>query len=622
MQLYAGSSQQFIDDTFQNRIAEKLRANFFSTMGYEVSKAEVRSWQNSLQQMSSVLQHAGLREQGIILEYQLPMTSKRLDCLVTGKDASKDSSAVIVELKQWDTTAPSSIQDCVVTYVGGRLRDQLHPSRQAGQYCQYLLDTHTAFADGHIGLAACAYLHNLQFQPDDELFSERHLATLEAYPLFTGDQSPYLAQYLSDRVSYGEGLDVLGAIQGGKYRASKKLLDHTAAMIEGQSEYVLLDEQLVVFNAVMDQARQGFRDRDKVVILVHGGPGTGKSVIALNLVGRLAKEGYNAQHATGSRAFTENMRRIVKSRAGVQFRYFNSFMDAEPNAVDVLIMDEAHRIREASHNRFTPKGKRSGLPQITELLNATKVAVFFIDDRQIVRPGEVGSSELIRQAAIETGAVLQEFDLEAQFRLGGSETFLNWIENTLAIRKTPNVLWDGSDTFEFDIVDSVHELERTIRDKQQAGYSARLTAGFCWPWSDPESDGTLVPDVQVNGWQMPWNAKPDAGRLARGIPKSNFWASDPNGMEQVGCVYTAQGFEFDYVGIIWGPDLCYDPRDGRWVGDPSQSYDSVVKRSKDQFLELVKNTYRVLLTRGLKGCYVYFMDDDTRNFVMSRIDHS
>lgn len=619
MQLYAGSSQQFIDDTFHNRIAEKLRANFFNTMGYEVSSAEVRSWQNSLHHMSSVLQYAGLREQGILLEYQLPTTSKRLDCLVTGRDATKDASAVIVELKQWDTTAPSNIEDCVVTYVGGRLRDQLHPSRQAGQYCQYLLDTHTAFAENQIGLTACAYLHNLQFKPDDELFNDRHRQVLNAYPLFAGDQAPDLAQYLSDHVSYGEGLDVLGAIEGGKYRASKKLLEHTAAMIEGQNEYVLLDEQLVVFNAVMDQARKGFRERNKVVILVHGGPGTGKSVIALNLVGRLAKEGYNAQHATGSRAFTENLRRIVKSRAGVQFRYFNSFMDAEPNAIDVLIMDEAHRIREASHNRFTPKSKRTGLPQIIELMNAAKVAVFFIDDRQIVRPGEVGSSELVREAAVQMGSTLLEFDLEAQFRLGGSETFLNWVENTLAIRKTPNVLWDGSENFEFKIVDSVDDLEHEIRSKQREGFSARLTAGFCWPWSDPEPDGTLVPDVQLDGWRMPWNAKPDSGRLAPGIPKSNFWASDPAGIEQVGCVYTAQGFEFDYIGVIWGRDLSYDPRTGKWVADPSQSHDSVVKRSSERFLELVKNTYRVLLTRGLKGCYVYFMDEDTRNFFRSRM---
>ena len=151
-----------------------------------------------------------------------------------------------------------------------------------------------------------------------------------------------------------------------------------------------------------------------------------------------------------------------------------------------------------------------------------------------------------------------------------------------------------------------------IRSKADEGHSARLTAGFCWPWSNPNPDGTLVPDVKVGAWQMPWNARPDAGRLAPGIPPSNFWASDPNGMNQVGCVYTAQGFEFDYVGVIWGRDLRWDPATNDWIGDSGASHDSIVKRSGDRFTDLVKRTYRVLLTRGLKGCYVYFEDEATR----------
>ncbi len=620
MHLYSGSSRQFVNDTFENRIAGKLQEAFRRAFHYEPPASEVRSWQNSLRAMSSVLERAGLDDHGILLEFQLPLSSKRLDCMVTGKASNGDSSAVIVELKQWEKTAPSYIDDCVVSFVGGRQRDVLHPSKQAGQYRDFLADTHTAFADGGIGLDACAYLHNFQHDPADELVAPKHQDILARFPLFAGDQSGDLAAYLDGRLAGGEGLDVLGAVLASKYRPSRKLLDHTAAMVRGQAQYVLLDEQLVVFNAVLDQARRGFHDRQKVAILVHGGPGTGKSVIALNLVGELSRLGYNAQHATGSKAFTENLRKIVGSRAGVQFRYFNQFPQAEPNAIDVLIMDEAHRIRETSVNRYTARSQRSGLSQIEELLNAAKVAVFFIDDRQVVRPFEVGSSELIRQAAAAVRANLYEFDLEAQFRCGGSEAFVNWVENTLGIRRTPNVMWDGSDDFEFRIVDSVHELEAAIRDKQAQGNSARLTAGFCWNWSDPLTSGQLVNDVRVGNWEMPWNAKSSAGRLAAGIPKENYWASDPRGIDQVGCIYTAQGFEFDYAGVVWGPDLRYDLRESQWVGDPSQSADQVVKRSRDQFIDLVKNTYRVLLTRGMKGCYVHFLDEGTRNFVRSRIE--
>ncbi len=291
--------------------------------------------------------------------------------------------------------------------------------------------------------------------------------------------------------------------------------------------------------------------------------------------------------------------------------------------LDAIICDEAHRIRVSSNSRYLKKEARSDLPQIEELMRAAKVSVFFIDDRQVVRPGEVGSSDLIRSTAAELGIPVFEHELETQFRCGGSDAFVGWVDNTLEVDPTPFVLWDPSEEFDFQIVDSPQELEGMIRAKAAEGYSARLSAGFCWPWSDPLEDGTLINDVQIDGWSMPWNAKPDSRRLATGIPKSNYWASDPAGLEQVGCVYTAQGFEYDYAGVIVGRDLVWRPRQG-WVGHPEASRDSVVKRggAKDPlaFAALVKNTYRVLLTRGLSGCYVYFEDDRTRDFVISRIE--
>ena len=182
---------------------------------------------------------------------------------------------------------------------------------------------------------------------------------------------------------------------------------------------------------------------------------------------------------------------------------------------------------------------------------------------QVVRPGEVGSSELIRSAAkAELGVTPIEFELEAQFRCNGSEGFVAWVENTLGIRRTANVLWDPRT--------SSSSWSSTPRRSSRHGCgrvpltasTARLSAGFCWPWSNPRPDGTLVADVRSLDWSMPWNAKPDAAILAPGIPKSNFWATDPGGLEQVGCIYTAQGFEYEYAGVIFGRDLVY-PRHRR-----------------------------------------------------------
>ena len=164
------------------------------------------------------------------------------------------------------------------------------------------------------------------------------------------------------------------------------------------------------------------------------------------------------------------------------------------------------------------------------------------------------------------------------------------------------------------------ELEDEIRRKAGDKFSARVAAGFCWPWSEPKSDGTLEEDVVIGDYRRPWDAKPGNWKLAPGIPTAALWATDPNGINQIGCVYNIQGFELDYIGVIWGRDLVYDFDRQTWVGNKKESADQVVKRSKEQFVELVKNTYRVLLSRGLKGLLLYFMDKDTERFVRSRME--
>ena len=290
---------------------------------------------------------------------------------------------------------------------------------------------------------------------------------------------------------------MLDRILRGAYRPHRRLLDHTARVIAAEPTFVLLDEQQVVFNTILAKVRGRHLGAGQTVFLVLGGPGTGKSVLAVNLLAELSRQGHVTQHVTGSKAFTENLRKVVGSRASAQFGYFNGFATAEPGAIDVLICDEAHRLRETSVNRFTAKTDRSGRPQIEELLVAAKTSVFFIDDMQVVRPGEVGSSELIRSSAAAMGIPLVEMELEAQFRCSGSDAYIQWVENTLDLRRTPHVLWDASDPFDFDVVDSLEELEGVVRGKAAEGFTARLAAGFCWPWSDPRPDGTLVSDVTL-----------------------------------------------------------------------------------------------------------------------------
>ena len=473
-----------------------------------------------------------------------------------------------------------------------------------------------------MGLRSAAFLHNFLYDPENELYAPRHANLLAFSPLFAGDQVDNLALWLRDQLAGGGGILLIEDVIHGRYKPNKRLLDHTAKMIKGQPAYVLLDEQRGAFNSVLAAVADAHSSGHKSVFIIHGGPGTGKSVMAVNLVAELSAAGYTTHHATGSKAFTENLRKSVGPRAAQQFKYFNSYVGEDKELLDVLILDEAHRIRETSANRFTPKSKRTDRPQVKELISVARVTVFFIDDLQVVRPGEIGSTDLIRQVANRLGATIKEYELEAQFRCGGSETFVSWVENTLEIARTPDVIWDPSDEFDVDIVDSPEELAGLIRQKAEEGHSARLVAGFCWPWSNPLEDGTLVDDVVVGSLSMPWNAKPEY-KVRPGIPPSHLWATDPGGIDQVGCIYTAQGFEFDYVGVIFGRDLVYRPRVG-WIGRPEYSHDSVVKRAAKEdlkaFTRLVKQTYRVLMTRGLKGAYFYFEDEPTRDFIMSRIE--
>jgi len=618
MQLYCGTTTQFVEDTLQNRITGTLEDAFFAHFRYRPSRPEVNSWRNSLGKMCSVVQYAQLEDNGLVLEYQLPLSSKRLDFMITGRDAGGSANAVIIELKQWSDAQPSTIDGCVATFVAGAVRDELHPSVQVGQYHQYLEDFNPIFSSGDVGLSACSYLHNWNFDSGSEFFHPRHRSAIARYPLFAGDQTKELASFMTSRVDHGDGSRVLQTVLQSKYQASKKLMEHVAGVIAGQPEYVLLDEQLVVFETVLAVARSGLDSRRRTVLIVKGGPGTGKSVIALNLMSRLLRDGFNAHYATGSRAFTETLRTVIGRRGAPQFMYFNSYAKVEQNAIDVLICDEAHRLRKISGDRFHTS--RTGKPQVEEILDAARLAVFFIDDRQVVRPDEVGSSAYIRENAERLGCEVREHTLEAQFRCAGSDAFVNWIANTLGVEPTANIMWQGDERFDFRIFPSPESLEQAIRARADQGHSARLSAGFCWPWSVPNPDGTLVADVVVGPWQRAWNAKPDAGRLARGIPKSNLWASDPNGISQVGCIYTAQGFEFDYVGVIVGRDLRYDLDAQAWIGDREASFDRQVRRGGDAFVDLVKNTYRVLLSRGLKGCYAHFLDRDTERFFRTRIE--
>jgi hypothetical protein len=547
---------------------------------------------------------AGLGEAEVLLEQQLPLTSRRVDAIVAGQHPKTGRpSYVVVELKQWSEAECFEGDSSLVLIDGYGRQPVLHPSAQVAGYCEYLVDFTPALSDADAHVSGIAYLHNAT---DHSVMSLRDYPPSPTAQMITGDRRGELVDALRAAIDpKAPGLAAADLLLNAREAPSRQLLTVAAAEIQEREQFVLLDEQRVAYNLVLHAVEKARSSDTKQVVIVSGGPGTGKSVIALSLLGELARQGRTVLHATGSRSFTQTLRKVAgyrSTRTKALFKYFNSFMEAE----------KAHRIRETSANRWTRAAARTGRPQVEELISAARVPVFLLDEHQTVRPGELGSIQEITAYAESLGLPVHLIRLDDQFRCGGSEAYVEWVLRLLRLSPGGPIPWAGDDHFSLRTAGSPHELEAAMKAEQGRGYTARITAGYCWPWSDPLPDGTLVDDVVIGAWGRPWNLKGD--RAVGGAPPSALWATDPAGFGQVGCVYTAQGFEYDWNGVIIGPDLVW--RGDRWVAQRSGSKDpdfrSVKSVPNEEFDRLIRNVYKVLLTRGMVGTVIYSTDDETQ----------
>ncbi len=598
-----------------NQLADKLSDSYREYYHRQVSPGETGAWQQSFNFLKNSFEIAGLEDNRIIIEYELPYSSRRIDVLLFGRSRKGDDGVVLVELKQWsnDGVLDADSEGNVRVRFRSGMREVAHPSLQVEGYHYDLQDFLNVFQDEPIpDLSSCAFCHNYaKLKEPRVLFAEKFGKHLDKFPIFAKEDVRALGEYLQERIASGAGVEVFNRFIRSTIRPSKKLLDHTRDMVNERQIFTLIDDQIAACNAIMHKAKELVASDKKSVVIVKGGPGTGKSVIALEVMGQLLRLKRSVVHATGSSAFTNTLRKIVGTRARGLFRFFNSFMTMPENSFDVLIADEAHRIRETSNNRYTKKDNRTNVPQVDELMRVARLGVYFIDEMQIVRPNEVGSIELIRGAAVKAGVRAEdvaEFELLTQFRCSGSDAYLQWLDNTLGIRPSEFPRFDSR--MEFRVFDSPAAMMEEVRARnRERKNSARIAAGFCWKWSDPRPDGTLVNDVVIGDFQMPWERKDAFWR----------WATDDSGMEQVGTVYTAQGFEYDYMAVIFGNDLVYDASAGAWKAVPERSHDTQVKRKNLKLKEHLASVYRVLLSRAHKGVYVYFMDKGTEAYFKEQL---
>jgi len=622
--IYDAPQEKFFTDVRSNKLVDIMKTNFKETSGMHIGESEYHSWSVTGDKIKNLIESSNLSNVYVSFEYQVPYTSKRIDCLLFGKNINDQGIVVHIELKQWEKVEALDIEgNFVETYIGGSTKTVPHPSQQVEGYHDYMFGFIEVFEENSLDLVGCSYCPNYRKNIGEGLFNPIYTKILERYPVYTHEDVERLSRRLKELLAKGDGFEIFNKFMQSPVKPSKKLLESASKIVSNSSDFSLLNDQIFAKNAILDKIKKAEKSNEKNVVIVKGGPGTGKTVIALNILAEMASKGKSVFFSSKSKPLIEAIRhKVDQKNAKLLFQNLTPFIPAriKENQIDILIVDEAHRIGKTSNNQYTRPSDRTDMPQIEQLIRCAKTSIFFIDDKQVIRFLEVGNTELIKDAAKKYGCVVKEVELVSQFRCGGSENYLDWLESVLGHSDRKILFNSKKENFDFQILDSPEKLYEMIKQKDgEVGKSARLTAGFCWDWSKTlDFNGELVKDVRIGDFAMPWETH-DKIRPPMGYVRWYEWAYKPEGIKQIGCIYTAQGFEFDYIGVIVGPDLKYDKEHDCLVGDPEGTRDPVLQRSTGRFDEYVKNIYRVLMSRGLKGCYVYFVDKDTEKYFISRM---
>lgn len=619
MIIYSGTKQTFVDSVINDTIAKEIEEMMQLKFGKKTASAEFRSWENSLQYMEKVLNDISIpNNTGVAIEYNVPQTAKRVDFIVSGFDEHNLPHIVIIELKQWDDLAAvenvNAIVKTVETFLGGGIREVVHPSYQAWSYAMLIQDYNSTVQDELIKIHPCAYLHNYRrnLGKSDPLDNPIYKEYLDAAPAFAKGDAVKLRQFITKFVKKGDNIDLIYKIDNGKIRPSKSLQDAVASMMKGNKEFYLIDDQKYAFEQIMRSACLSQKDGKKRVIIVEGGPGTGKSVIAVNLLAELTKMGIAAQYTSKNAAprnvYAAKLKGTYTGHAiDSMFQSSGKYTQSEDNIFPCLICDEAHRLNEKS-GLFSNKGEN----QIKEIIHASLCSVFFIDESQRVTLKDIGSIEQIKQWAELEKANLTHLTLTSQFRCNGSDGYLAWLDNALQIHETANKDIGELD-YDFRIFDDPKDLYCAIRKKNEDGQNARLVAGYCWDWDSDQSNNPTYHDIRIGDFEISWNLK------------DGVFALSENSIDTAGCIHTVQGLEFDYVGVIIGEDLRYENGFLITDSDKRAKTDQSIKGIKkliaaDETLgkkraeEIIKNTYRTLMTRGMKGCYIYCCDKGLQDY--------
>lgn len=623
MIVYNDIKRQFVNDVTDNSIADKI-LDAIKLKGLNAgNEKEYSSWKNSMQFMRDIVDDSEIDDEvRICIEYNIPLTSKRVDFIIAGADNTGQDNIIIVELKQWKKAevVDDDMHYCVRTYVANSDRIVCHPSYQAYSYSCFLKNYSQSLSDEEINLVPCAYLHNYSDEYRQTLSDPIYQEWTKLAPFFIKSEvdtfSNFVKKYIVRKSSKG---DLLYLIDNGRLRPTKALQDSIASMVKGNKEFMLLDEQAVCYDICLKTMSQCLKDKKKRTIIIQGGPGTGKSVLAVNLLMEYINQSLNASYVTKNSAPREAFLKLLTKGNAMRlteikqlFRSPFGLSQCPENTYDCLIVDEAHRLVK---KMYMDKG---GQNQVKECIAASLLSIFLLDEDQAVTTKDIGSIEEISRWCNELGSKLVikgETKLISQFRCNGSDTYIQFLDEILQ-RHEESIAVDLSDlNFEFKVFDKPEEMRDALRKINLENNKSRMVAGYCYDWNVKYHRGDW--DIILGDkFKAKWNLEND-----------KVWAINPKSFEEVGCIHTAQGLEFDYVGVLIGRDLTYNPltrliETHREAISTDDNSSGIRLAEPEKAHQLILNTYKTLLTRGQQGCFVYCEDPELRKYIRSKLKPS
>jgi DUF2075 family protein len=618
MLAYVATKGQFLQDAPE--IEEMVRAEVEEHLGIRIAResSEFQSWRNSLgNAMYHVMNSADIpNDAGVAIEYRLHGRGQRIDFMVSGHGEAGTPQLLLIELKQWQEVEFSTLDDHVRTHLHGGLVNVGHPSYQVWSYGRLLQDFYEFVVNDPIVISPSAYLHNCHVAT--VIKSGRFSDLLARAPVFLANERRGLQELITSTIRRGDGSSVIRRVESSPVQVSKQLVDALESMLRGNEEFVLIDDQKTAYESIREAIRT-VPDQGKAVLLVKGGPGTGKSVIAINALVDLLAQNLNVRYVTKNAAPRAVYQTKLKGKrldvaTNNLFVSSDAFHDVSTDAFDVLLVDEAHRLVEKSGFY-----RNLGVDQIAEVINAARVNVFFSDESQLVTWRDIGTFDNIRAASRDAGLPLMEFELTTQFRCAGSIEYLHWLDHTMGLGGDDKASLRNS---EFDLrqFDDPSQLRDFIVEKNQRNNKSRLLAGYCWDWVSKKDSSLFDIEFPASAFSMKWNLTDDG----------SAWMISPTSINEIGCIHTCQGLEGDFIGVIIGDDL--EVVDGMLHGNPFKrskgdqslgGFKAAFKKDPESALAradiLIRNTYRTLLTRGMLGTAIYCTNDQVRQFFDARM---